>query len=87
MNDETTVLLRTLNAQRHVLGILDGLSDEELRRPVLPTGWACGGLVQHLALDIERFWFRRVAPGRPEPDGWQPTTAGGSRPACQPKPS
>jgi uncharacterized damage-inducible protein DinB len=53
-----------LNAQRdHALGILEGLSEEDLHRPVLPSGWACVGLVQHLALDVERFWFRAVIAG------------------------
>jgi uncharacterized damage-inducible protein DinB len=53
-----------LQSQReHVLGILDGLSDEALRRPVLPSGWTCLGLLQHLALDVERFWFRAVIGG------------------------
>ncbi len=57
-------LLSSLNNQRsHVLGILDGLSDEALRRPLLPTGWNCLGLVQHLALDVERLWFRVVFAG------------------------
>jgi uncharacterized damage-inducible protein DinB len=49
--------------RRHVLGILEGLGEEELRRPVLPSGWTCLGLVSHLALDIERFWFRAVVAG------------------------
>lgn len=44
----------------HVLGILDGLDEDALRRPVLPSGWSCAGLVQHLAVDVERFWFRSV---------------------------
>ena len=66
MSAETAVLLAALNNQRdHVLGILDGLSDDDLRRPVLPSQWTCLGLVQHLALDIERFWFRRVTAGEP----------------------
>jgi hypothetical protein len=61
---ELDALVATLDGQRrHVLGILDGLSDEELRRPVLPSGWTCLGLVQHLALDVERFWFRAVVGG------------------------
>lgn len=59
-----SVLLSYLNAQRaHVLGILEGLDAEALRQPVLPSGWSCLGLVQHLALDIERFWFRAVMAG------------------------
>jgi uncharacterized damage-inducible protein DinB len=62
--DETRALLATLNHQRdHVLGILEGLSDEDLRRPLLPSGWTCLGLVRHLALDVERFWFRAVVAG------------------------
>jgi hypothetical protein len=72
--DERTALLRQLNAQRaHVLGILEGLPDEALRRPLLPSGWTCLGLVQHLALDVERFWFRSVVAGEQVdlPDGDQ----------------
>lgn len=64
MIKETETLLAVLNSQRdHVLGILDGLSEDALRRPVLPSGWTCLGLVRHLALDVERFWFRAVAGG------------------------
>lgn len=40
MSDEKSDLLRWLGIQReHVLGALEGLSDDDLRRPVLPTGW------------------------------------------------
>ena len=61
---ERRALLEALRAQRaHVLSALDGLSEDELRRPVLPSGWTCLGLVQHLALDVERFWFRAVVAG------------------------
>lgn len=63
-NTETQALLSVLNGQRgHVLRILEGLSDADLRRPVLPSGWTCLGLVRHLALDVERFWFRAVVAG------------------------
>lgn len=51
------------NQREHVLGILEGLSDADLRRPVLPSQWTCLGLVHHLALDVERFWFRDVFAG------------------------
>jgi hypothetical protein len=75
MNDETDALLASLNAQRaHILGALDGLSAQDLRRPVLPTGWTCLGLVHHLALDVERFWFRMAVAGErfeDWPDAWQ----------------
>lgn len=61
---ESGTLLACLNTQRdHVLGILDGLDEDALRRPVLPSGWSCAGLVRHLALDVERFWFRAVVAG------------------------
>ncbi|MFI8876974.1 DinB family protein [Streptomyces sp. NPDC055243] len=77
---EVRALLSFLDGQRrHVLGILDGLDAEALRRPVLPSGWCCLGLVQHLALDVERFWFRAVTVGDEEvikaldevDDAWQ----------------
>ena len=63
MNDKAT-LVSSLDTQRnHVLGILEGLSDTDLQRPVLPSGWTCTGLVHHLAIDDERFWFRAVVAG------------------------
>jgi uncharacterized damage-inducible protein DinB len=77
MTGEAAMLLNALNAQReHVLGILEGLPDEALRRSVLPTGWNCLGLVNHLALDVERFWFRGIVAGDTSllsdyPDAWQ----------------
>lgn len=61
---ETELLLGHLRAQRqHVLGIVEGLDGEALRRPVLPSGWSIVGLVNHLALDDERFWFQAVVAG------------------------
>jgi hypothetical protein len=61
---ETSALLASLTSQRnHVLGILDGLSDDQLRQPVLPSGWSCLGMVQHLTISDERFWFSGVVGG------------------------
>jgi uncharacterized damage-inducible protein DinB len=70
MTQENKELLSSLTKQReHVLGILEGLGDADLRRPVLPSGWTCLGLVQHLALDVEQWWFRRITAGQEiEPD-------------------
>lgn len=63
---EREELLSSLTAKReHVLAQLDGLTDEQLRRPVLPSGWSCLGLVRHLTLSDERFWFEVVVAGRP----------------------
>ena len=44
---------------------LEGLTDEQLRRPVLPSGWSCLGLVRHLTLSDERYWFEVVVAGEP----------------------
>ncbi len=77
MSAETRALLSCLNSQRdHVLGIVDGLADDALRTPVLPSGWTCLGLVRHLTLDVERFWFRAVVAGEDLDlesgnDGWR----------------
>jgi len=74
---EREALLKSLGNQRaHVLGVLKGLSEDDMRRPVLPSGWTCLALVRHLAVDDERFWFRAVLAGEPLPldddTGWQP---------------
>jgi uncharacterized damage-inducible protein DinB len=77
VSEESQALLSSLAAQRrHVLGILEGLSEEDLQRPVLPSQWTCAGLVHHLVIDVERFWFRAVVAGEgvpeDEPDNaWQ----------------
>jgi uncharacterized protein DUF664 len=64
VSGESGALLSSLNSQReHVIGILDGLPGEALRRPVLPSGWTCLGLVRHLAIDVERFWFQSIIAG------------------------
>lgn len=73
--DRETAMLRTwLDGQReHVLGILDGLGDADLRRPLLPSGWNCLGLVHHLAIDVERWWFRYIMAAEPlewDGDAW-----------------
>ncbi len=77
---EITALMQCLQTQRsHVLGAVEGLSDEALWRPVLPSGWSCLGMVQHLTLSVERLWFRAVVAGDPvaidqvgsQADAWQ----------------
>jgi hypothetical protein len=64
MEPDMKAMLDCLDAQReHVVGTLDGLPDEALHRAVLPSGWSSVGLVQHLAKDVEQFWFRVVVAG------------------------
>lgn len=65
-NAELEALKAALDDQReHVLGILEGLSEEDLRRPVLPSGWSCLELVRHLTVDVELFWFAGVFAAEP----------------------
>jgi hypothetical protein len=57
---ETELWIRWLDKQRrHAIEILDGLSDADLRRTVVPSGWSPIGMIGHL-IHIENFWFRRV---------------------------
>lgn len=63
-DERRDLLLDYLAAQRrHVLGIVDGLTEEQLRAAVLPSGWSCMGMLSHLASDIEDFWFTAVVGG------------------------
>jgi uncharacterized damage-inducible protein DinB len=67
MTDDKAMLLDHLRgARRHVLGALDGLDDAALHRSVLPSGWSPAGLIQHLTVDVERFWFQAVLAGDPQ---------------------
>jgi hypothetical protein len=66
MSSERDLLLRQLDGQRrHVLDQIEGLSDRQLRQPVLPSGWSCLGLLRHLTLSDERYWFGVVMAGQP----------------------
>lgn len=48
-----------------MLGIIEGLADDQLRQTVLPSGWTCLGMVQHLTISDERFWFGGIVAGDP----------------------
>lgn len=76
MDAELTAARRSLDSQRqHVQECLDGLDDGQLHRSVLPSGWNALGLLRHLALDVEHYWFRCIVAGEsldflaPGPDG------------------
>ena len=76
--EETTLLAQLNHHRERAIAILDGLSEEDLRRPVLPSGWSCLGMIADLAT-LERFWFRAVVAGEPnaadapddEPGDWR----------------
>lgn len=71
-NPADRLLLSFLDAQRaSVIAIVEGLSDEDLRTSVVPSGWTPLGLIEHLA-GAEYYWFQMIAAGAdgapPEPD-------------------
>ena len=56
-------LLAFLVFQREAaLDVVAGLTERDLRRSVVPSGWTPLGLVEHLA-HAERFWGQRVLRG------------------------
>ncbi|MFE2992275.1 DUF664 domain-containing protein [Streptomyces sp. NPDC059262] len=60
MTAEAVALQHFLDAQRaSASAILDGLTDEQLRTSVLPSGWTPLVLIKHLG-DAERHWFQEV---------------------------
>lgn len=66
--DERDALTQQLDFHRAtLLGKLDGLDDEQLRRPMTASGLSLLGLVKHLA-ETEHGWFVRIYGGLPEPD-------------------
>lgn len=66
MDPEAELLLDYLQGQRrHVLAALDSLTDEQMLTPVMPSGWHLIGLIKHLSLADEHYWFRCVMAGEP----------------------
>ena len=67
---DADALLAFLDAQREcVLAIVDGLDEDQLTTPVLPSGWTPLGLIEHLG-HAERHWFQEVALGSAAPLPW-----------------
>jgi hypothetical protein len=65
-SSERGALTKALATGRnHILGQLQGLTQDQLRTPVAPSGWTPLGLVRHLTLSDERYWFQVVIDGRP----------------------
>lgn len=63
VNEAEVIRGALANQRKHVLGAIEGLNDEQMTRAILPSHWNCVGLLNHLALDVERFWFRQVFAG------------------------
>jgi len=84
--DTKAALVESLDAQRaHVLGIVDGLTDGALRQAPLPTGWNCVGMLHHLAVDVEQFWFGQIVAGEPFCEAADSTSAWNVSPTTAPE--
>ncbi|MBL1081213.1 DinB family protein [Streptomyces actinomycinicus] len=72
---EKETLHRSLDRHRDaVLWKLEGLDDEQLRRPMTPTGTSLLGLVKHLA-SVEYGWFVETFGREAEPLWFDPYTS------------
>jgi hypothetical protein len=61
--EHALLLSRLEGCRKHIFSCLDGVPEQALRESRLPSGWVPLGLVQHLALDVERFWFACAVAG------------------------
>lgn len=74
-----TQLLAQLAANRdHVLCAVEGLTEQQMSTPLVPSGWTMTRLLNHLAFDDEMFWISAVLGGNPAAiealhDGWHST--------------
>ena len=57
--DRETLLDFYADHRRAVLGILEGLTDDEVASTPWPSAMSIGGIVQHLGY-VERWWYSRV---------------------------
>lgn len=63
--DEKSVLVGMLDHYRAtILNICAGVGEEDLRRPMVPSGTTLLGLVKHLAF-VERGWFEEIVGNQP----------------------
>ena len=63
---ERDALRAALDSQRRkIISIVESLDDDQARSSTLPSGWTPIGLVRHLTLSDERYWFDSIVGGRP----------------------
>jgi hypothetical protein len=64
--DERSRLVRALEgARRHVLDQVSTMRRADLYESLVPSKWSPLGLVRHLTLSDERYWFEVVVAGGP----------------------
>lgn len=54
------LLMQLTAARTHVLSAVDGLTEDQLGRSFVPSGWTIASLLNHLAFDDEMFWISAV---------------------------
>ena len=60
-NEERDRLVRALDMARdHVLDQVSSISRADLYRSQVPSNWSPLGLIRHLTLSDERYWFEVV---------------------------
>jgi uncharacterized damage-inducible protein DinB len=65
VGDESTTLLAFLTYLRQsIVRKAEGLSEDDARRPVVPSGTSLAGLVKHLTIS-ERYWLGHIWAGDP----------------------
>lgn len=85
MDPERELLAAQLRAARHhVRATCEGLTEEDLVRSVVPSGWSMASMVNHLTFDDEIFWGCAVLGGDEEAvslvqDGWAVPVESGAR--------
>ena len=83
VRSETETLLAYLDRlRRDVVATMDGLDDEQVRRPGVPSGTHLIGIVHHLT-GIEEHWFDRVFAGGDDVDRDAAFTPPAGRTAAQ----
>lgn len=75
MTERDRILAHLRAKRQHVLATCEGLSEADLTRPVVPSGWSMAQMVTHLTYDDEIFWGCAVLGGDEEAiallqDGW-----------------
>ncbi|KNH21881.1 hypothetical protein ACU18_01990 [Arthrobacter sp. ZBG10] len=60
---DAPLLAQLASARTHVLRTVEGLSDDQMRQALVPSGWTMTQLLNHLAFDDEMFWISAVLGG------------------------
>lgn len=78
------LLLGQLASEReHVLRAVEGLTEDDMHRVMVPSGWPITRLITHLTFDDEMFWISAVIGADPRAiaslrDGWAPQPMSGA---------